>query len=108
MAETWTELRGSGKTVYQYGGSGSNGLVWFGDIGDAIDGGVSATDAQKASAIISCGTDGGSKGVKGNTSQPAYVQYKSLYDSGSYVAGDIIVKIVENQAWKKERHSCKA
>jgi hypothetical protein len=34
---------------------------WFGDIADTIDGGDGATADQQKKAVISCGTDGGSR-----------------------------------------------
>lgn len=76
-----------------------NGLVWFGDIANTIDGGEGATDAQKQEAIVSCGTDGGSREVKANTAHTAYDQYIKLY-RGEYVAGEIVIKVVQNLEWK--------
>ncbi|KAI1179406.1 hypothetical protein F4777DRAFT_474805 [Nemania sp. FL0916] len=40
--------------------------VLFTDIANTIDGGVDATGAQKAAALISCGSSGGSVGVQVN------------------------------------------
>lgn len=43
--------------------STANSSVLFADIANTIDGGVGATDAQKAASLLGCGTDGGSVGV---------------------------------------------
>ncbi len=43
--------------------------------------------------------------VKANTTAEAYAQYKSLYDSGKYVPGKIVVKMVQNLEWKKANPS---
>ncbi len=34
------------------------------------------------------------------TTHEEYSQYKSLYDSGEYVVGKIVVKVVQNLDWK--------
>jgi hypothetical protein len=38
--------------------------------------------------------------VNATTTHEAYAQYKSLYDSGAYVAGQIVIKVVQNLDWK--------
>ncbi len=38
--------------------------------------------------------------VNATTTHEAYAQYQSLYDSGAYVAGQIVVKVVQNLDWK--------
>ncbi|KAJ4302592.1 hypothetical protein N0V88_002742 [Collariella sp. IMI 366227] len=104
-----------------------NGLVWFGDIADTIDGGEiipvdggeiipvdggetidsgegALTEKQKK-AIISCGTDGGSREVNATITHEAYAQHKALYDSGTYVAGQIVIKVVQNLDWKNANPS---
>lgn len=53
------------------------GLVWYGDIANSIDGSGNET-------VVNCGTDGGSREVIVNTSQPAYDQYKVEYTRGTY------------------------
>ncbi|KAK1756409.1 hypothetical protein QBC47DRAFT_444924 [Echria macrotheca] len=78
-----------------------NGIVWYGDIADTIDGGENATDDQKKAAIISCGTDGGSREVKGNTTLPAYAELnKQGVLKENYTAGQIVIKVVQNLDWK--------
>ncbi|KAI2633484.1 hypothetical protein GGS21DRAFT_491211 [Xylaria nigripes] len=46
--------------------------VLYSDIADTIDGGVGADASKAAAALISCGSDGGSMGVKYNPSNPSY------------------------------------
>ncbi len=36
-----------------------------------------------------------------NTKQPAYDQYQAAYKAGTYTAGGIVVKVVQNVDWKK-------
>lgn len=81
----------------------AGGLVWYGDIANVIDGGLDANGSQRTGAgIASCGPDGGSQEVRGNLSHPAYQQYLPLYQSREYVAGWIVIKVVENRAWKRD------
>ncbi|KAK3377415.1 hypothetical protein B0T24DRAFT_678247 [Lasiosphaeria ovina] len=76
-----------------------NGLVRYEDITTTIEGGEGATAAQQTDTIVSCGTDGGSREVKANTAQTAYDEYIKLY-RGEYVAGEIVIKVVQNLDWK--------
>jgi hypothetical protein len=72
-----------------------NTSVLFADIANTIDGGAGASAAQKAAALIGCGTDGGSLGVIYNASNPAYLA--STYPAG-YTPAGILVKIVTTAA----------
>jgi hypothetical protein len=76
-------------------------LVFYGDIADAIDGGEDTTSVQRAAAIVSCGTDGGSREVKASLEHEAYKPYRTLYENGDYISTDIVIKIVEDIEWKK-------
>ncbi|KAH6711709.1 hypothetical protein BKA61DRAFT_634129 [Leptodontidium sp. MPI-SDFR-AT-0119] len=72
--------------------STANSSVLFADIANTIDGGVGATDAQKADALIGCGTDGGSLGVVYNASNAQY--NTAAYLANGYTPSGLIVKIV--------------
>uniref|UniRef100_L2GCD3 Secreted protein n=1 Tax=Colletotrichum fructicola (strain Nara gc5) TaxID=1213859 RepID=L2GCD3_COLFN len=72
-----------------------NSSVLFADIATTIDGGVGASEAQIATSLLGCGTDGGSLGVLVNTANPTYSG--STYPAG-YVTDGIIIKIVASGA----------
>ncbi|KAH7369720.1 hypothetical protein BKA65DRAFT_521737 [Rhexocercosporidium sp. MPI-PUGE-AT-0058] len=72
--------------------STANSSVLFADIANTIDGGVGATNAQKANALIGCGTDGGSLGVVYNASNAQY--NTAAYLANGYTPSGLIVKIV--------------
>ena len=74
-------------------------LVWYGDIADSIDGGAAGSGAPEA--IMSCGTDGGSREVKVDASQVAYEKHKPDLAAGKYVTSGVVIKIVQNIEWKK-------
>ncbi|KAK0123763.1 hypothetical protein ONS95_008769 [Cadophora gregata] len=72
--------------------STANSSVLFADIANTIDGGASATDAQKAAALIGCGTAGGSLGT---VYDPKNAQYNtSTYLANDYTPSGILIKIV--------------
>ena len=70
----------------------ANSSALFADIANTIDGGVNATDAQKAAALIGCGTAGGSLGVLYNASNPQY--NTAAYIANSYTPSGLLIKIV--------------
>ncbi|KAK1763698.1 hypothetical protein QBC33DRAFT_518393 [Phialemonium atrogriseum] len=70
--------------------------VLFEDIANTIDGGPSATDAQKQAAIIGCLSNGGSLGVVFNATNPAYTS--TTYTAEGYTPDGIMVKIVNSGA----------
>lgn len=71
-----------------------NSSVLFSDIANTIDGGVGATPAQQAAALIGCSTAGGSLGVVYNASN---AQYNTAdYLAKSYTPSGILVKIVSS------------
>ncbi|PVH68153.1 hypothetical protein DL98DRAFT_441869, partial [Cadophora sp. DSE1049] len=72
--------------------STANSSVLFADIANTINGGVGATDAQKAASLLGCGTDGGSLGVVYNASNAQY--NTAAYLTNSYTPTGLIVKIV--------------
>ena len=69
-----------------------NSSVLFEDIANTIDGGEKATDAQKAKALLGCGTDGGAVGVIVNSTAAAY--HTTAYTTGNFSTSGLIVKIV--------------
>lgn len=73
-----------------------NSSVLFSDIANTLDGGVSATPAQQAVALIGCGTDGGSQGVLVNVTNPAY--NTSTYLAGGLTPNGLIIKVVTTGA----------
>ncbi len=72
-----------------------NSSVLFADIATTIDGGANANAAEKAAALIGCGTDGGSLGVTVNATNPAYKG--STYPAG-YTTSGTLIKIVASGA----------
>ncbi|UNI23899.1 hypothetical protein JDV02_009691 [Purpureocillium takamizusanense] len=68
--------------------------VLYEDIARTIDGGESASDDDKAKALISCQTSGGSLGVLVNETDPAY--HTEDYKNSGYTPKGIIIKIVSN------------
>jgi hypothetical protein len=68
--------------------------VTFDDIANTIDGGASATAAQKAAALYGCGTAGGQVGVAINATDPRYQEEQ--FTNGTYTNQGIIIKIVRN------------
>jgi hypothetical protein len=69
--------------------------VLYTDIADAIDGGETATDAQKKQALLgACGIHGGMVGVKTNSSNPAYNTKE--YQATKAKPSGLLVKIVKN------------
>ncbi len=72
--------------------STASSSVLFADIANTIDGGVGATDAQKAAALIGCGTAGGSLGVVYDASNPQY--NTAAYIANGYTPSGLLIKIV--------------
>lgn len=72
--------------------SAANSSALFADIANTIDGGVDATDDQKAAALIGCGTAGGSLGVVYNASNPQY--NTATYIANNYTPSGLLIKIV--------------
>ncbi|KAJ4303200.1 hypothetical protein N0V90_002093 [Kalmusia sp. IMI 367209] len=92
----WTIYsHGSALAIAKHINSAVNSSVLFADIATTIDGGPNATPAQKAGALIGCGTSGGSEGVQVNSSNPAYTA--STYPAG-YTPAGILIKIVASGA----------
>lgn len=82
-----------------------NAFVWYSDVADAIDGGEFPTAAQKAAAIVSCGSDGGSKEANATLTHEAYKPYQIDFDTGTKSAANIVIKVVANIDWKKAQGS---
>lgn len=76
--------------------STTNSSVLFEDIANTIDGGASATDAQKQAAIVGCLSKGGSLAVVYNATNPAYKA--AAYTAAGYVPAGILIKIVNSGA----------
>lgn len=74
--------------------SSKNSSVLFEDIATTIDGGATATAADKQKAIIGCLSSGGSLGVLVNSANPAYSS--ATYTAAGYTPDGILVKIVAN------------
>lgn len=68
--------------------------VLYEDIARTVDGGESASDEDKAKAIIGCEKSGGSLGVLVNETDPAY--HTEDYKRAGYTPQGIIIKIVSN------------
>ena len=90
-AEWQLYAHGTAQAVAKHVDLAVDSSVLFADIATTIDGGVNATPAQQAAALVGCGTDGGSQGVAINASSPTYSG--PTYPKG-YVTKGIIVKIV--------------
>ncbi|CEL10893.1 hypothetical protein ASPCAL14000 [Aspergillus calidoustus] len=67
----------------------------FADIATTVDGGVNATKAQQAAALVGCGSDGGLLGVRVNASDPTYSG--PAYPEG-YTTEGILIKILASGA----------
>jgi hypothetical protein len=68
--------------------------VTFDDIANTIDGGATATDAQKKAALYGCNTAGGQVGVKINSTDTRYQQQQ--FKNGTFTNQGIIIKLVRN------------
>jgi hypothetical protein len=66
--------------------------VTFNDIANTIDGGEIATDADKAKAIVGCGTGGGQMSVAINATDPLY--QSPDYVNGGFINTGILLKVV--------------
>lgn len=66
------------------------------DIARTIDGGPSASDADKEKAIVGCLSNSGSLGVRVNKTDPAY--HSPEYKESGYTPNGILIKIVANLA----------
>jgi hypothetical protein len=73
-----------------------NSTVLFEDIANTIDGGETATDAQKKASLTGCGQNGGSVGVLVNKANPYYAT-DAFKKSGATTDG-LIIKIVKAPA----------
>ncbi|KAJ6445405.1 polyketide synthase [Purpureocillium lavendulum] len=71
-----------------------NTSVLYEDIATTIDGGPSASEEEKAKALIGCSTSGGSLGVLVNETDPSY--HTDKYEESGYTPEGIIIKIVSN------------
>ncbi|KAK4660289.1 hypothetical protein QC762_117685 [Podospora pseudocomata] len=93
--DEWTLYqRGSVMVTAKHLNDTANSAVLFEDVATTIDGGVGATDAQKAKAIIGCLSDGGSLGVMVNRTNPMY--NSTAYVSNRYTPTGIVIKVVSS------------
>ncbi|KAK5653780.1 hypothetical protein OQA88_7938 [Cercophora sp. LCS_1] len=81
-------------TAKHIGGATVNSSVLFTDIANTIDGGVGATDDQKAAALVGCGASGGSFGVQFDANNPAY---KGAGYPAGFTPEGILIKVVSSR-----------
>jgi hypothetical protein len=69
-----------------------NSSVLYEDLANTIDGGVNASEKDKASSMLGCGTSGGMIGVKADPKNPEYAT--ADYKARKYKPEGILIKLV--------------